>query len=382
MKNREVKNFIFICVLVLVLTAIIIKIYINSKDAWMVNAIEIGTKDAQKFYEKLNTMLEDDFYRALNKINEKCKIDRGDNIYLASLALHNRFNLLDAEKITAQIKNKENNPGYRIQMIAAAGEFFTYEEYSALYSIVSDTSDDDSVRGSVLTWLPEVGDDELSLLVSYAKDKSGGTPLRCRAMIKLYSVNADMWADTLSDVTGSYDNAKKDALITELKNISYEYSVNNKRFLKNGSYELTRDQTEYIEFVKYAYETDFLGLGDASFQCLADIMSPVTVEYLFADAKEKLTDEQITYVAEKNYLAITYIAKNSADMENTAELLCLAAKHKPYYEFIELLCEFKQKNISSLNKDALSLIDETIAFVEEANKDTKIEYESDGESIS
>lgn len=379
MKNREMKNFIFICILVLVLSAVSIMAYINIRDAWMVNAVYAGTEDAQKFYEKLNDMPEEDFYRALNKIYERCKSDRGDNIYLASLALHNRFNLLDAEKITSQIMNKENNSAYRVQMIAAAGELFTYEEYSALYSIISDANDDDDVRGAVLTWLPAVNDDELSLLVSYAKDKNEGASLRCRAMIKLYSANADLWADTLSDITGSYDVAKKDATKTELQNFSYDYSLDNKRFLKNGSYEPTKDQTEYIEFIKYAYETDFLGLSDAAFQCLADIMSPASAEYLLADAKEKLTDTQITYVAEKNYLPITYIAKNNSDTEKTAELLCLAANHKPYYGFTELLNEFRQKNASSLNKDMLSLIDETVAFIEEANKDIKIEYESDGE---
>ena len=146
MGNREVKSFIFICVFVLILSAISIIAYINIRDAWMVKAVYAGTEDAQKFYERLSTMTEEDFYRALNKINTRCDAGRGDNIYLASLALHNRFNLLDAEKIMAQINNKENNSDYRIQMIAVAGKFFTYEEYSALYSIISDTTDNDGVR--------------------------------------------------------------------------------------------------------------------------------------------------------------------------------------------------------------------------------------------
>jgi hypothetical protein len=83
------------------------------------------------------------------------------------------------------INNKENNSDYRIQMIAVAGKFFTYEEYSALYSIISDTTDNDGVRGAVLTWFPEVKNDELSLLISYAKDKNESEILKCRAMIKL-----------------------------------------------------------------------------------------------------------------------------------------------------------------------------------------------------
>jgi hypothetical protein len=377
MGNREVKSFIFICVFVLILSAISIIAYINIRDAWMVKAVYAGTEDAQKFYERLSTMTEEDFYRALNKINTRCDAGRGDNIYLASLALHNRFNLLDAEKIMAQINNKENNSDYRIQMIAVAGKFFTYEEYSALYSIISDTTDNDGVRGAVLRWFPELKNDELSLLISYAKDKNESEILKCRAMIKLYSANADLWADTLSDIIDSYDAAKKDALKTALQNLSYNYYLDNKRFLKNGSYEPTNDQTEYIEFIKYVYSTDFLSLTDTAFRCLADIISPVTAEYLLIDIKEELTDEQIAYVAEKNYLPITYIAKNTSDIESTAGLLCLAAKHKPYYDFIELINEFRQKNALSLNKDTLSLIDETVAFIEEANKETKIQYESE-----
>jgi hypothetical protein len=39
MGNREVKSFIFICVFVLILSAISIIAYINIRDAWMVKAV-------------------------------------------------------------------------------------------------------------------------------------------------------------------------------------------------------------------------------------------------------------------------------------------------------------------------------------------------------
>ena len=49
-------------------------------------------------------------------------------------------------------------------------------------------------------------------------------------MIKLYSANADLWADTLSDIIDSYDAAKKTPLKTALQNLSYNYYLDNKRF--------------------------------------------------------------------------------------------------------------------------------------------------------
>ena len=72
----------------------------------------------------------------------------------------------------AQINNKENNSDYRIQMIAVAGKFFTYEEYSASYSIISDTTDNDGVRGAVLTWFPEVKTTSFRFLFHMPKIKT------------------------------------------------------------------------------------------------------------------------------------------------------------------------------------------------------------------
>ena len=76
MGNREVKSFIFICVFVLILSGNQHNCIYKHKGAWMVKAVYAGTEDAQKFYERLSTMTEEDFYRALNKINTRCDAGR------------------------------------------------------------------------------------------------------------------------------------------------------------------------------------------------------------------------------------------------------------------------------------------------------------------